>query len=779
MSFGFRSQRNAAVGFAMALARVLGSASPGAAAILITEVIPNVTTTATSGDIVELYNTGPGAVDLTDWILTDMDPDPAMGVVQDATFAPPGLAVGALAPGAFAVVDFVDQAGTASWQPTNYGLRIVAPLVAGSFLGSERDELLLVDDADVPRDFVAWADTTTTVSSDSYDDLSAVTGVVFDYGLTPGDASWVGAENVASDGDYYASAVDFTAFASVSTFGGGALRRRSTGGVFDVAAPDGAAQWEAVDRHLATLGNASDDVPSAGGLRPLRVTDDLATWLGQIETTTFPDRRLARFADQNPSDFVAATPQNQSDWEDVLQQAMDADWEDAFAAADAIGYEVVEFLDTTSGETFHLLRERFVPGDPGFRGQGTYAFFDGTGVRDDLVIEIPHPIFDSGTLEQGAEALVAVRPRLFAVAGTHRNNHTDETTCDGTFSGGDKFRISDTAHDPDNLLHTTHRWLEANTAELRTVQLHGFCCPGVAPYDALSDDCVVSNGFDAAPGPADFTQILRTRIDAQNFLADGVDLTTAAVFGDDTDVLGATTNLQGRVTNGVTVGTECTTAAVSSTGRFTHLEQDPDVREEPTHIVTALAEALDAADDVPSPCLPAPEVGCREAAPGKAKVGIGDRDGSERDRLQWKWTRGAATDLVDFADAVSGSAVYQLCLYDSSLADQPLVDAGVTSGGTCDGKPCWKAQGSKGFGYKDKAGSSEGLTALKLKAGAEGKAKVLVKAAGENLALAGLPLVPPVVVQLLIDDGMGVECWQTTFSDEPKKNDAEKFKAKQ
>jgi hypothetical protein len=244
-------------------------------------------------------------------------------------------------------------------------------------------------------------------------------------------------------------------------------------------------------------------------------------------------------------------------------------------------------------------------------------------------------------------------------------------------------------------------------------------------------------------------------------------------------VLGATNNLQGRVSNGVTVGDECDTAALASSGSFIHIEQDPDVREEPLHIVTALLEAQAAADDTSSPCAPTPEMGCREAGAGKAKLGIKDKEGAERDKIGWKWSKGAATALEDFSDAVGGSSVFQVCLYDASVNDQPLLDAGVAGGALCDGAPCWKTLGTKGYSYKDKAGESDGITSLKLKSGVEGKAQVQARAAGANLAFAGLPLAPPVVLQLLIDDGDTVECWQTTFSEAPLANEATKFKAKQ
>jgi hypothetical protein len=747
--------------------------------ILITEVLPNVTTTATRGDTVELFNTGPGAIDLTGWTLTDMDNDPVAGVPQDATFAPALLGVAPLAAGDFAVVEFVDSSGTASWQATNYGVRIVAPLEAGSFLGSERDELLLVDDANTPIDFVAWSDSTVVVGADSFEDLSAMTGNVFDYGLTPGPAAWAGIETITTDGEYYTDTVDFTALSAVSTWGGGAIRRRSTAGVFDVASPDAAAQWEAVPRHQASPGNASDDVPAPGGLRPIRVTDDLALWLGQLESTTFPERRIAPLADQMPADFVPADPARRAAWENVLATAMSSDWAATFLAAAAIGYEVVEFLDTVTNETFHVLRERFVPGEPGFTGMGTVVIFNGAGVRANVVLEAPHPVHDGDTLEETALAAGQIRPRVVLIAGANRKNHTTASTCDGSFEGGSP-RISDVSHHPDNFFHAAHVWLHANLPGMLAIQFHGFCCPGVGDHAALTDDCVLSNGFESAPPADEIAPILRDRIDAQSFLADGTDLTTAAVFGDDADELGATTSLQSRVSNGVTPGMECTNAAVGASGSFLHVEQDPDVREEPQHILTALIEALDLLEAPPSStCAALPANGCRQAATGKSSVGLQASGDATKDRFAWKWGRGAATATVDFANPVEGSASYHVCVYDDSPGAQPVLDLPVAPGGTCSGNACWRAVGTKGFVYRNKTGNAQGVTSVKLGSGADGKSRVQVKAGGVSLATPGLPLVPPVTVQLLIDAGLGTECWQTTYIDQPLLNDGTRFRAKQ
>jgi hypothetical protein len=139
-----------------------------------------------------------------------------------------------------------------------------------------------------------------------------------------------------------------------------------------------------------------------------------------------------------------------------------------------------------------------------------------------------------------------------------------------------------------------------------------------------------------------------------------------------------------------------------------------------------------------------------------------------KNRLKWKWSKGALTIVGDFADPVNGSAAYRVCLYDSSVNAQPLQNATVLPGGTCGTKPCWKLLGNplspKGYKYKNRDATPEGITDMKLLAGIADKAKLQVKGRGANLALPPLGLTLPVTVQLRIADGVTTECWQTTFS---------------
>jgi hypothetical protein len=180
-------------------------------------------------------------------------------------------------------------------------------------------------------------------------------------------------------------------------------------------------------------------------------------------------------------------------------------------------------------------------------------------------------------------------------------------------------------------------------------------------------------------------------------------------------------------------------------------------------------------------CAATPETGCRLAEAGKAQLQLKDRTPDTKDQLKWKWKKGAATDLGDFADPVTGSADYRFCIYDSSASSQPLAELALVPGGTCDGKPCWKTLGSpaspKGYKYKNKAGTPSGIIKVKFKAGVDGKAQVQLKAKGDLIPMPALPLTLNVTAQLLIDDGATTECWQTVYSS-TLKNDAAQFKAK-
>jgi hypothetical protein len=105
---------------------------------------------------------------------------------------------------------------------------------------------------------------------------------------------------------------------------------------------------------------------------------------------------------------------------------------------------------------------------------------------------------------------------------------------------------------------------------------------------------------------------------------------------------------------------------------------------------------------------------CLDAS--KSSLAIKNDANDVKHRLRWKWAKGAATDIDEFANPVGGSAIYRVCIYDGSANTQPMVEMDVPPGGTCGGVPCWKAVHDSGFRYKNKAGTPDGIAVMKLKA---------------------------------------------------------------
>jgi len=149
-------------------------------------------------------------------------------------------------------------------------------------------------------------------------------------------------------------------------------------------------------------------------------------------------------------------------------------------------------------------------------------------------------------------------------------------------------------------------------------------------------------------------------------------------------------------------------------------------------------------------CLEAAQarIESRETTPGK-----------ERLKLQWKKVTSSTTQ-GDFGDPVTGTTRVALCLYDDggTLIGNFVVDQG---GQSCAGRPCWKAKGTKGYGYKDNDAASDGISKIGYGAGEVGKGKA--DAAGANSTGKGQTALPTGVMAAL--SGNAVPTIQLVTSD--------------
>ena len=164
-------------------------------------------------------------------------------------------------------------------------------------------------------------------------------------------------------------------------------------------------------------------------------------------------------------------------------------------------------------------------------------------------------------------------------------------------------------------------------------------------------------------------------------------------------------------------------------------------------------------------CAAVPLAGCKTAVSGKGALSFSRKIGdATKNALRWMW-KGQATLLGELGSPTT-TTDYRLCAYDG--AGTVILDLPVAGGGTCGTKPCWKV-GKTGFTYKDKIGASGGVTAMALKAGADGKAAMSLGAKGASLGLPPLPLVqtPDAVRVLLVNEATNA-CWEAAYGGPPK-----------
>ncbi|MCD4653200.1 lamin tail domain-containing protein [bacterium] len=167
--------------------------------IMITEFKPDIQTTGTAGDKVELYNNDVSSVNLNGWTIGDLDGYDLQFVTIDAI----------LEPGEIAVVELVGFEGTQSVTNTTYGLLIISTAQPG--LSSMEDAIVLRNTNGRVRDSICYHNASGIGSTDATYDMSKLTQP--GTGLRMGSGGWwTGPDDVARE-QYESLAVDWSSYA--------------------------------------------------------------------------------------------------------------------------------------------------------------------------------------------------------------------------------------------------------------------------------------------------------------------------------------------------------------------------------------------------------------------------------------------------------------------------------------------------------------------------------------------------------------------------------------
>ncbi len=160
---------------------------------------------------------------------------------------------------------------------------------------------------------------------------------------------------------------------------------------------------------------------------------------------------------------------------------------------------------------------------------------------------------------------------------------------------------------------------------------------------------------------------------------------------------------------------------------------------------------------LPALCTPQPQTSCKVASRNRLSW-TNEPVLNHRDRLLWRWHRGASTDRSEFGDPAD-QAGHALCIYAGSTHKL------VAQFGTAPSSERWRAVGQNSYRYKDVSGASDGIRKVTLKSGAANRARIEVNGKGANLPdLALETLEPPIQVQWVVGDSSG--CWGAQFDAE-------------
>jgi hypothetical protein len=240
-------------------------------------------------------------------------------------------------------------------------------------------------------------------------------------------------------------------------------------------------------------------------------------------------------------------------WRGVVRAMMSGGCEAIAIAPELAGARVKLFRDSENGRTYCVLR-----------GDGLGTFIVDPLAERELVHSAPHPLTDETTEQQALRLFRETRSRGYLLSGVPRRASSIVSDCQ---SGS---MVSDAAHEDTHLFHAATAELAAfyGTRDFTIFQWHGMSattCPGVNAYMT----------YGVAGAPAAGSKLLQLR-DAMRVAHPTWGLHTP---GSASCSMGGTTNVEGRLINGVAATKVCGTGTSTASQRFIHIEQQPGYRD--------------------------------------------------------------------------------------------------------------------------------------------------------------------------------------------------------
>ncbi len=216
--------------------------------------------------------------------------------------------------------------------------------------------------------------------------------------------------------------------------------------------------------------------------------------------------------------FVTPTTEQMEAFRNVIDLILEGQYSEATLQAEALTYTLYEWYDTGyNNHLYYVLMEMNANQPGGVQlGWGTYLF--NPDESSEVIIEIPHPYFDTDTWKVGFLAYRFLNSQFLLMSGTHR------------YANGRSPRPADVAHNTQNIFHVVHK--EVSPHGNHSLQFHGFSINKHPGYPNV----ILSNG---SSNPPSIIDSIAAAIISQGY-------TVGIYDGINWAQLGATTNYQGQ-----------------------------------------------------------------------------------------------------------------------------------------------------------------------------------------------------------------------------------------
>lgn len=266
---------------------------------------------------------------------------------------------------------------------------------------------------------------------------------------------------------------------------------------------------------------------------------------------------------RDSNDFQAPSPEALDAWQWTVERMLAGECGFALPTCIAVAAEVYTFTDRNNDRAYCVLAEARDPNNDGDvdRGWGL-VIVDPSAIRE-LSQQAPHAMYELDTEYQAVTIFKETQSRSYLCSGAHRYASSASSPCQSSNA------VTDVAHNDQTMFHAANEALVAHygSAGFVALQWHGMGA------SSCSCEVFLSDGIDHSPAPGDAIVALHSNVSSAHGSWD-VDLVGASSCS-----LVASTNIQGRLLNGVAPGAVCGTDASVASGRFISVEQDPGFRD--------------------------------------------------------------------------------------------------------------------------------------------------------------------------------------------------------